>query len=91
MRNQEIAGKLHLREHTVRNYLFRIFEKLGQWSEHVDYLCWVGSWSSMFGGVGQAKLSVREVLAANCNSTGCFGRALIDSGGLAALQFSVRC
>ena len=29
MRNQEIAVKLNLREHTVRNYLFRIFEKLG--------------------------------------------------------------
>lgn len=29
MRNQEIAAKLNLREHTVRNYLFRIFDKLG--------------------------------------------------------------
>jgi DNA-binding NarL/FixJ family response regulator len=29
MRNQEISVKLNLREHTVRNYLFRIFEKLG--------------------------------------------------------------
>jgi two-component system, NarL family, nitrate/nitrite response regulator NarL len=29
MRNQEIALQLGLREHTVRNYLFRIFEKLG--------------------------------------------------------------
>ena len=29
MRNQEIALKLHLSEHTVRNYLLRIFDKLG--------------------------------------------------------------
>jgi DNA-binding NarL/FixJ family response regulator len=29
MRNQEIALKLNLREHTVRNYLIRIFDKLG--------------------------------------------------------------
>jgi len=29
MRNQEISEKLNLREHTVRNYLFRIFDKLG--------------------------------------------------------------
>jgi DNA-binding NarL/FixJ family response regulator len=29
MRNQEIALKLNLSEHTVRNYLLRIFDKLG--------------------------------------------------------------
>ena len=29
MRNQEISVKLNVSEHTVRNYLFRIFEKLG--------------------------------------------------------------
>ena len=29
MRNQEIALKLSLSEHTVRNYLLRIFDKLG--------------------------------------------------------------
>jgi two-component system, NarL family, nitrate/nitrite response regulator NarL len=29
MRNQEIADKLNLSEHTVRNYLLRIFDKLG--------------------------------------------------------------
>ena len=27
--NREIAGQLHLSEHTVKNYLFRIFDKLG--------------------------------------------------------------
>jgi DNA-binding NarL/FixJ family response regulator len=29
MRNQEIGENVRLTEHTVRNYLFRIFEKLG--------------------------------------------------------------
>ena len=29
MRNQEIALHLNLSEHTVRNYLIRIFDKLG--------------------------------------------------------------
>jgi DNA-binding CsgD family transcriptional regulator len=29
MRNQEIALNLSLSEHTVRNYLIRIFDKLG--------------------------------------------------------------
>jgi DNA-binding CsgD family transcriptional regulator len=29
MRNQEISVKLNLSEHTVRNYLLRIFDKLG--------------------------------------------------------------
>jgi DNA-binding NarL/FixJ family response regulator len=29
MANREIAEKLHLSEHTVSNYLFRIYEKLG--------------------------------------------------------------
>ncbi len=29
MRNQEIALQLNLTEHTVRNYMLRIFDKLG--------------------------------------------------------------
>ena len=29
MRNQEVALRLNLSEHTVRNYLIRIFDKLG--------------------------------------------------------------
>jgi DNA-binding NarL/FixJ family response regulator len=29
MKNADIARELHLTEHTVRNYLFRVFEKLG--------------------------------------------------------------
>jgi predicted transcriptional regulator len=29
MKNQEIALQLNLTEHTVRNYLIRIFDKLG--------------------------------------------------------------
>jgi DNA-binding NarL/FixJ family response regulator len=27
--NREIADELHLSEHTIKNYLFRIFDKLG--------------------------------------------------------------
>lgn len=29
MKNREIAERLQLSEHTVRNHLFRIFERLG--------------------------------------------------------------
>jgi DNA-binding NarL/FixJ family response regulator len=29
MVNREIADTLHLSEHTIKNYLFRIFDKLG--------------------------------------------------------------
>jgi DNA-binding NarL/FixJ family response regulator len=29
MKNREIAELLHLSEHTVRNHLFRIYERLG--------------------------------------------------------------
>jgi len=29
MVNREIANELHLSEHTIKNYLFRIFDKLG--------------------------------------------------------------
>jgi DNA-binding NarL/FixJ family response regulator len=29
MVNREIAEKLHLSEHTIKNYLFRVFDKLG--------------------------------------------------------------
>jgi DNA-binding NarL/FixJ family response regulator len=41
LRNQEISTELNLREHTVRNYLFRIFDKLGMSSrvELVLYAC----------------------------------------------------
>jgi two-component system, NarL family, nitrate/nitrite response regulator NarL len=39
MNNRDIAAKLLLREHTVRNYLFHIFEKLGLSSRVELVLC----------------------------------------------------
>jgi DNA-binding NarL/FixJ family response regulator len=29
LKNREIAQKLKVKEHSIRNYLYRIFEKLG--------------------------------------------------------------
>ena len=29
MKNREIAETLHVKEHSIRNYIYRIFEKLG--------------------------------------------------------------
>jgi DNA-binding NarL/FixJ family response regulator len=29
LKNRDIAHELHVKEHSVRNYLYRIFEKLG--------------------------------------------------------------
>ncbi len=40
MRNRDIAQKLNVSEHTVRNYLFRIFEKLGV-SSRVELVLYV--------------------------------------------------
>lgn len=52
MRNQEISAKLKLREHTVRNYLFRIFDKLGI-SNRVELVLYAVS------GIDQADVTVR--------------------------------
>lgn len=41
--NREIAQRLTLREHTVKNYLFRIFDKLGVSSRVEVVLCALGS------------------------------------------------
>jgi two-component system, NarL family, nitrate/nitrite response regulator NarL len=49
MRNQEIALKLNLSEHTVRNYLLRIFDKLGL-SSRVELVLYA------FSGVGEWQL-----------------------------------
>ena len=42
MTNREIAGELGLSEHTVKNYLFRIFDKLGI-SSRVELVLYVVS------------------------------------------------
>jgi two-component system nitrate/nitrite response regulator NarL len=43
MKNKEIAAELSVSEHTVRNYLFRIFEKLGI-SSRVELVLYALSW-----------------------------------------------
>ena len=42
MKNREIAESLHVKEHTVSNYLYRIFEKLGV-SSRVELILYVTS------------------------------------------------
>ena len=32
MKNREIAQRLRVKEHSIRNYIYRIFEKLGVFS-----------------------------------------------------------
>jgi len=44
--NREIAQRLGLTEHTVKNYLFRIFDKLGV-SKRVEVVLYAYSLSSM--------------------------------------------
>jgi len=43
MKNKEVAADLNVSEHTVRNYLFRIFEKLGI-SSRVELVLYALSW-----------------------------------------------
>ena len=43
MKNKEIAADLNVSEHTVRNYLFRVFEKLGI-SSRVELVLYALSW-----------------------------------------------
>jgi DNA-binding NarL/FixJ family response regulator len=43
MKNKEVAAALKVSEHTVRNYLFRIFEKLGI-SSRVELVLYALSW-----------------------------------------------
>jgi two-component system, NarL family, nitrate/nitrite response regulator NarL len=40
--NKQIAGQLHLSAHTVKNYLFRVFEKLGV-SNRTELLFWLST------------------------------------------------
>ena len=45
MRNSEIAREMHVTEHTIRNYLFRIFEKIGL-SNRVELILYLYSRTS---------------------------------------------
>jgi DNA-binding CsgD family transcriptional regulator len=51
MRNQEIAVQLALSEHTVRNYLIRVFDKLGI-SSRVELVLYAFSGSERNGSPG---------------------------------------
>ena len=42
MTNREVSARLDLSEHTIRNYLFRIFDKLGVSSRVELVLYWLG-------------------------------------------------
>lgn len=48
MRNQEIGAALNLGEHTVRNYIFRVFDKLGL-SSRVELVLYALSSENSFG------------------------------------------
>jgi DNA-binding NarL/FixJ family response regulator len=54
MRNQEIALQLHLTEHTVRNYMLRIFDKLGI-SSRVELVLYAFSGTEGSAAAGNAK------------------------------------
>ena len=54
MRNQEIAVQLDLSEHTVRNYLIRVFDKLGI-SSRVELVLYAFSGSERTGSPENAK------------------------------------
>ena len=54
LRNREIAQRLTLREHTVKNYLFRIFDKLGVSSRVEVVLYALGNQSQAQKGDGAA-------------------------------------
>ena len=42
LKNREIAQKLKVKEHSIRNYIYRIFEKLGV-SSRVELILYVFS------------------------------------------------
>jgi two-component system, NarL family, nitrate/nitrite response regulator NarL len=55
--NKEIASELHLSEHTVKNYIFRAFEKLGV-SSRIELLLYLTAHSS---NVRERKAIAREI------------------------------
>lgn len=59
--NREIAARLHLTEHTVKNYLFRIFDKLGVSSRVEVVLYAFSAGRSVPPGTGAAPIAPRPV------------------------------
>jgi two-component system, NarL family, nitrate/nitrite response regulator NarL len=62
IRNQDIALKLNLSEHTVRNYLIRIFNKLGI-SSRVELVLYVLSGAEDMGPMSGSSISSSGLIA----------------------------
>src|SRR5207248_10757663 len=76
--NKQIAGALRLSEHTVKNYLFRIFEKLGV-SNRMELLFFLSAHNK------DAGLSVADLTVRGANSLASYLRAAEE--GWVSAQF----
>jgi DNA-binding NarL/FixJ family response regulator len=64
--NRQIAEQLNLSEHTVKNYLFRVFDKLGI-STRVELVLWAATRQQKR--PASRVVGIEEVEAANCSRT----------------------
>jgi DNA-binding NarL/FixJ family response regulator len=75
LQNRDIASALKLSEHTIKNYLFHIFDKLGV-SSRVELVLYAVSSSSRRTAESSAKKSDQEVSAEACAFAQAFGENL---------------